>query len=251
VGVRSVPGGKTADLGLIVDAMMAPSEARLAWVLARTKNLSADDLQEIRAQRQEWRALVRETAQKVLARPESWDDLLNLASSEDRLTWLRHLWPLVSASDRSAAFVAAYGRSDAPNRERAFLLRALRWFGRRSIVPSDERGAQFMASMSDRVRVYRGTVAEEAVNLRVGVSWTIERAKAVFFAAEHGRFRNRQSAPILMFAEIAKHDVRAAFFGREEAEVLVDPKPLLEAGTVRVEQINDEAGREKQREASS
>lgn len=173
------------------------------------------------AQQEEWGLKLRREIPKAMASGD-WPTLFCWASSEQRLHWLRHLWPHIRPAGREGAFLSAYGGSDAPSLEYPFLVRALRWFEAQGIVPADEEGTPALASLPALIRVFRGTVEAEAESGRVGVSWTVDRAKAVWFATKHGRFREAYVPPVVLSLTVPREAVRAAFFDRGESELLLD-----------------------------
>ena len=83
------------------------------------------------------------------------------------------------------------------------------------VMDEDERTA--FAALPETLEVYRG-VAENGTE--EGMSWTIDRNKAVWFAK-----RFNKSGTVL-FTTINKCDVMAHFLGRNETEIVVMPQHL-------------------------
>lgn len=86
---------------------------------------------------------------------------------------------------------------------------------RQAVMDEEELG--LFAELPDVLKIYRGIRYQSAVR---GLSWTLDRDKAVWFAK---RFRlDRQ--PILLTTEIQKSQAIAYLIGRNESEIVVHPK---------------------------
>ena len=75
--------------------------------------------------------------------------------------------------------------------------------------------------LDDTVTVYRGVTSHNAKNIKA-LSWTLDREKAEWFAH---RFNEDGT---VYEAEIDKQHILALFNGRNESEVIVDPKFLMD-----------------------
>jgi hypothetical protein len=71
------------------------------------------------------------------------------------------------------------------------------------------------AALTDELTIYRGI--GDSNNL-AGISWTLDRAKAIWFARRFGE--GNQS--ILLTAHATKADVHALLLGRGESEIVID-----------------------------
>jgi hypothetical protein len=224
-----------------ITAMLRPGDEEFYSLLEKSGG-PQDMRPAMFAQRKQFGLMLRREIPELLA-SNDWPTLFGWARSQDRLPWLRHLWPHIRPEGREGAFLSAYGSSDAPSLEYAFVVRALRWFGSKGIVPADEQGVSALASLPALIRVFRGTVGAEVESGRVGVSWTIDRAKAAWFATKHGRFRNASSPAVILSLTVPREAVRAAFFEREEGELLLDgPAWKCDIRCEPIEDLDDEGG---------
>lgn len=82
----------------------------------------------------------------------------------------------------------------------------------------DEEYLAFKA-LPDTVTVYRGVTSYNAWNI-LALSWTLDREKAQWFAHRYGE------DGAVYEAQIDKEHIYALFNGRDESEVIVDPKYL-------------------------
>lgn len=78
-----------------------------------------------------------------------------------------------------------------------------------------EDDRDFYDSLPDTVTIYRGQGATEAV----GLSWTTDYEVARNFSLGH-RGCNRAD-PVIIKANVAKHNIAGAYVNREESEILV------------------------------
>ena len=76
-----------------------------------------------------------------------------------------------------------------------------------------------LASMPDTFEIYRGTSYRSSVK---GMSWTIDKKKAIWFAK---RF-NQTRKPLLASATVRKENVLAFFRCRNESEIVVNPEMI-------------------------
>ena len=75
----------------------------------------------------------------------------------------------------------------------------------------DEEDDQILRSLPDEVTIYRG--CQKGINEN-GLSWTLDKSKAEFFAKRLGK------DGIVLEKKISKLDIIAVFTGRNEAEVI-------------------------------
>ena len=100
-----------------------------------------------------------------------------------------------------------------------FVLAMMRDLDRRVFETDADRMA--FDALPSRITIYRGTV--QAERPKWGISWTLDRDHAIWFATTHGRFRNTQSPPIILQSEIHKLDATGFLTDHNEAEILVTP----------------------------
>jgi len=84
----------------------------------------------------------------------------------------------------------------------------------------DEEEREAFAALPDRLTIYRGVHIKRGT-LR-GLSWTVDRARAEWFANRRAKRR-----PYVVQAEISKSNVLAHFLARGEAEIIVLPNRLI------------------------
>jgi hypothetical protein len=99
------------------------------------------------------------------------------------------------------------------------------WLSQRSnrsaVMEPEEQG--FLAKLPDVLMIYRGTALK--ANMR-GLSWTLDRNRAIWFAER--RLRGRRRAHLFETA-IRKSDALAYFSCRSEDEIVVHPDTLRSA----------------------
>ena len=175
--------------------------------------LSAD----VRAHLEAGQASIRaEAGERAAAR--DWLGFLGLVGSEERLALAHVTWPMLREDEWCEFLADAVSSGDLPSRERAWLRRVLR--GLRGVFDGPEAEAAFDL-LPDVVRLYRGTVEREwTCGEPLGVCWTTDRSTAVFFATEHGRFRNTASPPVILEVELPKTAISGYLAGRDESEAL-------------------------------
>jgi hypothetical protein len=153
-----------------------------------------------------------------------WSGVLGLTGSEKRISLARAIWPALRPPERITVLAEAISGGDAPRQERAWLIRVLRGVAKRGERLFDcDAAVRALAALPAQVSVYRGTVEDEFRNGLFGVCWTLDRDRAAWFAAKHGRFRNMTSEPIVLQADVAKSAIVGHFVVREEADVILLP----------------------------
>lgn len=78
-----------------------------------------------------------------------------------------------------------------------------------------------LQELDDTVTVYRGVRSERPGSIKA-MSWTLSRETAQWFANRYGK------AGTVYEAAIEKKHIHALFLGRNESEVIVDPKYLTD-----------------------
>lgn len=85
----------------------------------------------------------------------------------------------------------------------------------------DEEELREFSELDDTVTVYRGVTSHNAKNTKA-LSWTLDRKTAEWFAHRFGE------EGTVYEAQIDKEHICALFTGRNESEVIVDPRYLRE-----------------------
>lgn len=137
------------------------------------------------------------------------------------LTLLKHAEPYLSEQDFGQILSTAWMLSEAPHNDPNLSKQQLASMFR-SVSPEylmDEEELRQYRALEDTVTVYRGVTPYNRRNVK-GLSWTLDRERAEWFAH---RFCEDGT---VYTAQISKEYIFAIFNGRNEAEVVVDPKKL-------------------------
>ena len=150
------------------------------------------------------------------------------------LTFLKFTAPVLSQKDLGQLLADAWVLEECPNQDHNVSKRELLSLFR-SIPPEylmNERERMAYQAMEDPVTVYRGVTTYNAKNIRA-LSWTLNRDTAEWFAHRFGE------EGTVYEAQVRKEHILALFTGRNESEVIVDPKYLeriLEVPSLQMEQ---------------
>jgi len=128
----------------------------------------------------------------------------------------------LSQKDFSEILADAWIRSENPNMDKNFAknnLVAMFKKADKTILMDGEEKEQF-DSFDDRVTIYRGVTSYNAKNIKA-LSWTTDYQTAEWFAHRFGE------EGTVYEAQISKEHILAFFNGRNESEVIVDPKHLM------------------------
>ena len=129
----------------------------------------------------------------------------------------------LSEKDFAGILADAWIRTEAPNNDPNLSKRDLLSLFKATdpaLLMSEEDYQQFK-DLDDVVTVYRGVTSMNAKNVKA-LSWTLDRDTAEWFATRFGE------NGIVYEAQIQKQYIYAYFSGRNESEVIVDPKYLME-----------------------
>lgn len=166
-----------------------------------------------------WRDFVGQTIEKA----GSAYEVYMMVTKPYGLTFLKFVYPHLSQADMSGILASAWTRAEAPNRDvNVKQSKLLSMF--KSADPSalmDEEDLERFQKLEDTVTVYRGVTSFNADNVKA-LSWTLDQETAEWFA-------HRFSEDGTVYeAQISKKHFYAYFGGRNEAEVIVDPKYLMD-----------------------
>lgn len=146
---------------------------------------------------------------------------LLLVSPEYRVSMCRALWPVVPEAEQQTVLANAITSGDNPAREWVWLQDTLDDLSARGRRIFDGDAAQeAFADLPERITIYRGTVEAEHWSGDYGISWTLNRDRAVWFAT-HGRFRDLRSRAVILSATLPKHALAGLLLDRGEHDVLV------------------------------
>ncbi len=163
----------------------------------------------------------REQIGQLIDNAENPIDLFMMVTKSYKLGFLKHAVPYLSEQDTALFLSWAWVITEAPNSDPNLSKRELLSLFR-SVDPQelmDEEEYELFCGLDDVVTVYRGVTSYNAKNIKA-LSWTLNRDTAEWFAHrfdEHGTVYE---------AQIPKEHICAVFLGRNEAEVIVDPKHL-------------------------
>ena len=127
----------------------------------------------------------------------------------------------LSQKDFSEILSDAWIRSENPNMDKNFVKRNLIDMFKKadkSILMDGEEKEKF-DSFDDTITIYRGVTSYNAKNIKA-LSWTTDYQTAEWFAHRFGE------DGIVYQAQIGKEHILAFFSGRNESEVIVEPKYL-------------------------
>jgi hypothetical protein len=153
-----------------------------------------------------------------------WEQALMLARSSSRPTVLKRLWPRLHLHQKPLAMEVAISIGDLLHRQRGFFISALRELKSAGLRVYDSDAARdAFNELPERIRIFRGTVSQEAAEGQYGVCWTLKSETARWFATQQERFRNHESQPAILTATVAREDICGLLVEREESEVVVCP----------------------------
>ena len=142
-------------------------------------------------------------------------DLVN--NTDDCARWRNAL----SEKDLGQLLSTAWTQEECPNQDcnvsKRELVALFRSVPPESLMDEEERAAH--QALEDTVTVYRGVTPYNAKNIRA-LSWTLDRKTADWFAHRFGE------EGTVYEAQIRKEHILALFTGRNESEVIVDPRHL-------------------------
>ena len=147
--------------------------------------------------------------------------IYSLINSPYALTFLRFSQPYLSKEDFSSILVDAWMKSEYANRDanvsKERLVSMFKQADRAKLMNDMERTQ--LDALADPVTVYRGVTNYNAKNIRA-LSWTLDYDTAVWFAHRFGE------DGMVYQAQIKKEHIFALLTGRNESEVVLDPKYL-------------------------
>ena len=139
------------------------------------------------------------------------------------LGFLKYAKPFLSGEDFTKMLADAWVRSESPNADpnlsKTKLVSLFKAADPEILMDAEER--ERLQSLDNPVTIYRGVTSYNARNVKA-LSWTLDENVARWFASRFGE-QGR-----VYQAQIAKDDILAIFTGRNESEVIVDPKQLRE-----------------------
>ena len=165
----------------------------------------------------EWRSCVKEQIDNSA----SPFDIYMMLNTPYALTFLKHTKPYLSREDHSKILASAWTSAEAPNQDvdvsKTQLLAMFKAADPAVLMDKDEY--RQWGELEGQITVYRGVTPYNGKNVRA-LSWTLDRNTAEWFAHRFGE------EGMVYEAQIEKEHIYALFNGRNESEVVVDPKHL-------------------------
>lgn len=172
-----------------------------------------------------WRGQMAQNIQNA----ESSNQLFYMVTKPYRLAFLKYAARYLSERDAASALNFVWTTSEAPNSDpnlsRRELLALFRSVSPALLMAKEE--LQVYEELPNPVTIYRGVTPYNAKMVK-GLSWTLDRDTAEWFAHRYG------SCGQAYQAQIEKAHIHAVFLGRNEAEVIVDPNYLTELSQVHI-----------------
>ena len=139
------------------------------------------------------------------------------------LGFLKYAAPNLSKADFSTILADAWIRSEQPNHDpnlsQSKLLAMFRAADPKILMDAEEQ--EKLEALRDTVTVYRGVHSAKSNGVKA-MSWTLDQETAAWFAGRYGRQGK------VFEARIEKKHICALFLGRDESEVILNPKYLTE-----------------------
>ena len=167
----------------------------------------------------EWRDMV---SQQIREAKNAFE-IYMLTNKPYGMTFLKFSSPHLSIEDYSGilsdAWIHSENPNDDPNLPQSKLVEMFEFADKSILMTAEEK--QIFDELPTVVTVYRGVTSYNAENIKA-LSWTLDKEVADWFSK---RF---DEAGIVYQANIHKNHILAYFEGRNEAEIIVDPRFLFE-----------------------
>jgi hypothetical protein len=182
-------------------------------------NLRIGNIVESQEDRKQW--------QKQMSRIiDDTNDLFRLYHMIEKpyvLGFLKFAAPNLSKADFSTILADAWIRSEQPNHDpnlsQSKLLAIFRAADLKILMDAEEQ--EKLEALGDTVTVYRGVHSAKSNGVKA-MSWTLDQETAAWFAGRYGR------QGCVYEAKIEKAHICALFLGRNESEVILNPKYLTD-----------------------
>lgn len=182
-------------------------------------NLRIGNIMESPEDRKQWRKQMAE----IIDGCDNAFSIYHLIEKQYALGFFKYAAPSLSKADYSAILADAWIRSEQPNHDpnlpQSRLLAMFRAADPKLLMDEQERNR--LDGLEDTVTVYRGVRSARSDGISA-MSWTLDKDTAVWFANRYGRQGK------VYEAKIEKKHIHALFLGRNESEVILDPKYLTD-----------------------
>ena len=194
------------------------TDSGIVGIQATDGHLSIANLVDSKKDLQTWRKQATETIDQA----ESPYQVFMLITKPYLLGFLKFAKPYLSNEDFTQMLADAWIRSESPNDDpnlsKTKLLALFKAADPKILMSEEERTR--LRDLENPVTVYRGVTSYNAKNVKA-LSWTLDENVAQWFAHRYGEHGT------VYQAQIRKEDIYAFFTGRNESEVIVDPKQLV------------------------
>lgn len=195
------------------------TDSGIAGIRGSNGYMAAANLMESEDSLQIWR----EQCGQQINEAESAFSLLMMITKPYKLGFLKYAVPFLSEQDAalllSQAWIITESPNADPNLSKKELLSMFRSVDPQMLMDAEEY--ELFQGLDDVVTVYRGVTPYNAKNVKA-LSWTLNRETAEWFAHRYGE------QGTVYGAQIPKEHICAVFLGRNESEVIVDPKHLMD-----------------------
>lgn len=168
-------------------------------------------------------ALWRKQVGSVIDEADSAFQIYMMVTKSYALGFLKFARNSLSEKDFAELLADAWIRTEAPNNDPNLSKRDLLSLFKATdpTLLMDEEDYRSFQDLDDVVTIYRGVTSVNEKNVKA-LSWTLDRDTAEWFAHRFGENGT------VYEAQIHKQHIYAYFSGRNESEVIVDPKHLTE-----------------------
>lgn len=169
---------------------------------------------------EKWRNFMRERIDEC----SSVFQIYMLITKPYKFAFIKYTSNFMSKDDLSAILADAWISTEEPNLDsnlsKTKLLSLFKSANPKALMDDEELA--IFNNLDDTVTVYRGVTSYNADNIKA-LSWTLDYNKAEWFANRFG-----EEGGTVYEAEIDKKHILAYFGRRNESEVIVDPKYLID-----------------------
>lgn len=194
------------------------TDSGIVGVMGKDGHLAIANLVESKEDLNAWRKQTGDLVDQA----ESPFQVFMLITKPYMLGFLKFAKPYLSSEEFTQMLADAWIRSESPNDDpnlsKGKLLSLFKEADPNILMDEEER--DMLRNLENPVTVYRGVTSYNAKNVKA-LSWTLDEKVAQWFAHRYGE------QGTVYQAQIRKEDIYAIFTGRNESEVIVDPKQLV------------------------
>ena len=177
------------------------------------------DITSSRENRARWRRYL----DKRIDQAESVFQICCMLNKPYRLAFLKYAEHHIEKKEFAQLLGLCWIQTEAPNQDanvsQKEFVEMFQKASAEDLMNLDER--RKLAEIPDELEIYRGVTEKNRDNI-LAMSWTMKQETAEWFAKRFG------SKGKVYRAKVRKEDILAVFLGRNESEVIIDPKNLKE-----------------------